>query len=1702
MNKKLLFVIIVLLTISRTGTAQRACDLILTPEGDNLCITEGIGYDYSVTKACRSNTVNYRAYSPTAVGYRWTVVGGTYLLNDDSTICGVTWGAGSSGMVIVEATLPDSTICTSQMQVILEDKPVARVISMPNYVVNVSSPEEKWIEVCVGDTISFIDNSTSESLPIVDYYWEFPYGVSSARSISFVAGEPGSHSVVHRVYNECGCYDEVKIELIIKDECPLKLSCFGTACAYSQQTYTVISPACSDYLWNVQGGTIVSPQHSPEVIVQWDNPESGFGMLYLDGASCDCNCKSRKSIKIPVMSDHAAIQGPDTLCVDNQYEFALPLWGATQYSWEVQDSTFAAVEKDHNRLLLTPRDKRQYTITATYSCDFLGCGPYTVTKTVYAKGKLAINATPQDKEVCAGTSVSFATDAGYASDNNRWTVEQDDSTIYSVTAPSFTYSFNSSGMFVVRVANSNYCNEALATVNVKAAPPAPTNISGPDTICPMYSAEYSANPSSPDYNICWSWSANGTAHTHVGNKANIAFGDPVGDISVYQVDRRAGCRSEATVYHVAPFQLAAWPYSSPIRICPGQTITLDQLRDQSDNGVLYEWKVLPATTTQYLSIQGNHLDAEVTLTANHAANLPITVQLILKRTYCHSSRNDTAYVRIGEVAPPAIMHPIVCAGEGATFTISDPGNADEDSTYWWVDENRGHHTHGVMAQFSFGDTNTHTVHLHYVSKYGCEADTSAAVTPCPRLPGMQIVKDTVNGTLNVVVEGGNAGYAFLWMTGDTTASIPIPSGDYWCVVTDPNCGCRKTLSHYGHSSPDCITEHSAFRIVKHCKNIVSIVDLAGQGLTYPITVTISQGGIRYNKTVADAAQRLLIPDMGAYSITVTWTQNDTCHTCTISDTIQEAVKLRLWDDCRGNMVVDGHSEDGSPADFSVHAENTGNGAPVNAVAISGVAILSSMNAGWYRGRIVFENSENCYIDTLFHFDPLPDIQRINIGQYLCEHTAFTHQADATGEGLTYRWDFGDGSWNYGNGIAHVYGIPRDYNVTLTVTDRNGCVSTRTVYPNVVSNYLNSYRLDTMFVPTCPGDSVVLQTGQNSSIINNNNDIYSWSPCDQFSGEWAYVYEAGLYRVDITSDRGQCRKQLERNVPYPNGPFACILCDSTYCQNEDAKFIGDAGASNAYRWYIRSALRNDSATTANFDYHLADTGWHRVVLLVTDTSGCTTSDTADFYVHPNPPAPELQFCGNHCITQGPIELCSANGQELLWSNGTKGASALYFTDGSAGAYYIDAATGCKSPGTNILIPEAPDFDGLLSGCYCIDENDLPAELPLYVLSNQSTLSWDWFLNDAPISSGTLPPRPAILDILSGGEYHLFVPDYGMGCEAESPRLVIETDGCKRPVGTIAAPTVFGAVAKKECEQNGCTLQYHIIVRVCNRTPEPVCIDNVYPTLPIAYSVSSGIPMVLNPGECSDIALVMQYDYGNPSTFLFVMACGGDLAGSFTVDLSDWMTCVHPDTCVLDATSTFVPDLEPSQPNQSAFFKFSLTFPSLSGNVISVWCDQGQIFDGAYTGTTYSGLLMLDYGLLTQLVVDSADFCFHIICCNSGKICAGTVCIPYRDLLEIILQQGPKGCAMGGGSEGNKPAGGAEKAFALQPNPATNIVRIVAQKHHSHDAVASIEVFSMLGQKVLTVRGAVELNVSGLTSGSYIVKVTTESDKCEYLKLVKE
>lgn len=75
----------------------------------------------------------------------------------------------------------------------------------------------------------------------------------------------------------------------------------------------------------------------------------------------------------------------------------------------------------------------------------------------------------------------------------------------------------------------------------------------------------------------------------------------------------------------------------------------------------------------------------------------------------------------------------------------------------------------------------------------------------------------------------------------------------------------------------------------------------------------------------------------------------------------------------------------------------------------------------------------------------------------------------------------------------------------------------------------------------------------------------------------------------------------------------------------------------------------------------------------------------------------------------------------------------------------------------------------------------------------------------------------------------------------------------------------------------------------------------------------------------------------------------------------------------------------------------------------------------------------------------------------------------------------------------------QSISIYPNPAKDILNI-----SSDEAVASIELYNMLGEKVLSTHGVANdtyIDVSSLSNGAYILKIRTVKGVGEYKVIVK-
>ncbi len=1723
----LAFIVGFLYTIS--GVAQNNISVKIIPLGDNQCITYNSDGEHTilndqVIKACKGNEVAYVAIGQNLTNFTWTVTGGNYSLSANNSQCTVTWGQGDLGVVEVTASNTSGDDCSDRLEVILENKPKCRSTSVPAFICNLSNPDQKDLYVCLGDSITFIDNSYSTTTPIIDYYWESPWGTSSSNTYSFTAQSIGDdYKILHKVFNECGCYDSEIIYIHVAQACSTQMNCYGTVCAHTTVDYHVSLPSCTYYTWDVDGGTLVSGQGTQYVRVAWNAPESGYGTLTLDESRCNCECKTLKAIKIPVISDAVPISGPDVICKDQPKLYSLPLWGGTGYHWSVSPATNVTIltADSTNEALIQISQTGTYTITATYECRFLNCGPYQVSKVISVKDNLEI-IDPTSNIVCQNETVQFSSNATTAS---QWNIFQNGQKINNSAPPSvtFNYTFSQCGIFTVKATNPDFCNTAEKTIEVAPLPPTPTNVSGPQEVCPNSSEYYSATALSPDYFILWEWDDGiHTPATATGERVMITFGSAASDINVYQVDRRTGCRSIPLVWQTHLFQFAPWPYNSPVKVCEGGEFQLNQLPDHPDVPVLYVWTPLPEHA---LTVKGDHLQRNVTVLANFCNPAVPQAYMILERTACETKCTNSVSVLLGQIDPPAVNLGPFCANIHVQLNgMSDDDrlNADQSLSYWTI--NGVGTVYGIPADIVFPSAGTYSGTLHYVSRYGCDVQVPLSNIQVNDFPALSLTTSGGNLCLTgLTIPAPN--YTCSWSNGITEQQyIPLPNDEVYCTVCSNVNSCCTTL-HYVPPLPEC-TQASGFSYTNPCYNIVTIS--VNNNVTLPATLSFYCGTTLLTQSVriTSPSQNVLIPQPCVDRLKLNWSFNDTRYCDSqpivpISST--DWLNFQVGSDCNGNITVTDNStysltprpyREVTVTNLNTFASTTSSFLP-ESTSLS-IHVLNSLTTQTnFNISITIGNQTDCTIEYQRTFDPVPHITNFNIPP-LCHQTPALLSATAVGTGLEYKWDFGDGSSNYGESIYHTYDYHNSpVDISLTVTDRNGCPKTQDQTKTISSNDIRGNReITESSNPICYGDTrIILYWAKDYNAFNS--DFFNWTPTitetSSSSNQKEYaLYAGGDYRVLETSSSTGCKGEFTANIKYPNEIPANILCDDAYCQGVEALAIGNAGNQYRYHWTLSSSANTTLGTSSDNNYRFTVPQDVSCTLnLAVSENNCTTSTAKTILIHPLPNAPTISFGNNACISDGPVQLTALPSYPyLMWSNGTQGFSTTYYTDGPAAAYYIDN-NGCRSPLGDITIPRAPNFDGLLTGCYTVCANSI-SRTAIYSLGVAYNTPWTWYRDGYTSSSGTVPLRPSSIQLPmpSIGTYRLKVNDYGQGCYDVSPPLTLSPIDCSPSINGGSIPLnqrISCAVSKLYCSRDKCGVNYSGEISLRNLSTAPITVTSINSNPAIPITLSPALPVTLPSGGTTTISFSFTYDFSvSPSVTYTLYDNTGQPAGSVALDLSNSVECLNPDECGFDINISFNLNSTLSTAGQAIYFDFTCTCSNPNATILKIWCDgPGEIVSAPMGSFPCTGTLMIGYGRLTQMVADTEEFCFHILCCiDDEKTCLKYVCIPAYTLSQQCPdppQNGKQYRFKPIGNAGNESAG---PRYRLSPNPTSGkvIVTDVTTNSQAHD-IEEVAVLSLLGTPLIVQTGGGQFDISALPQGSYMVKITNRQGMVEHLRLVK-
>lgn len=1685
-----------------TAQSQSECDLYVNADFDSECLlTEYIKARPSLweqgledcMQACKGNIVSYTAVCPNGIQYSWTISGAaSYQLTNQNRTAVVTWGSGDVGNISVNVVTADSNTCTAETCVLLMESPHIASSTVPAYYIDQHG--NKVIEMCWGETLELMDMSTAGQTPIVGYLWETPFGDASTPNHTIAVNQTGDHVIRHLVQNECGCEGFEEIIVRVLKPSKLVLSCYGTVCAGSEATYTLLNPNCSQYMWSVDGGTYTTNPSTPATInVQWGSPASGYGVISIDESFCNSPCKALSSIKIPVISDNTSISGPSVVCVGDVQQYELPVWGSTQYYWNVSPTggTDTYNTEELNQVLVEFFQTGTYTLYATYECNFLNCGPFSTQKTIVVKDTMSIKSV--DNTLCKGDTGTYTTWHG---NSVIWRVyNQNNAQIYYTNGVALNYTFANAGRYKIVASNSNYCDDAEYLVTVLDNPPAPTLVNGPNEACQYSAILLSGTPSHPNYYLEWEPLCTPSI-PQSGDEVTISYGDEVCDVAVYQIDAENGCRSTAYIHEVDTFRLAPHGIPALTVACAGSTVHFSV---PTQANVTYEWTITPANAASVIS---DHLQSSVDILTNHLSNVtpPYLVDVTLKRTYCDNQEvYETVQIQIEDVLPPTLQCPdITCQYEPTTFAAV--GGTSVANHYTWQFSDTSLLFHGAVINREFTTSGLVSYTLTYQPNPNCDP---AVVHGQIYVQTAPVVAITRSG--NVLSATYQPGLSYEWThngnivgTGPTYSDANL-NGTYCCMVftsTTPSC---TTLVCYTIPivQPDTCLLLETLQSTLQCDHIsIEAINPLGLQLSWSIS-TGTYGSYCYPPQSMDLTTAYFaVP--GEHYVYVYAEDGGQCYKGIETVTVDCIPRFELSYDCNGNIIV---------TDKSLY--RSGYAIPARTYSIAGVGSVT-LTAPTMSGNIHIGNPSNapytvtmtmdgstCTCSESITLEPNPVITGLDVPSHMCEKTPFLFSANVIGSNLQYRWDFGDGSTNEGNNIYHSYDNSSvSYSVTLNVENSFGCVSTMTQSITVGANVIYEGLLDKLTtIPVCPGLPRTIHFLPHTAF----NSLYYWDFSTVSTTSYTYnTYHTGDYRVLAYTTNYGCKKEAMLNVRFLNAPTARITGNTTYCFGEEVKLNGNTGSHNTYAWTI-TGPESHTFNTANITFTPALAGTYNVVLDVTSSDGCTETATCTVTVHPQPAAPPIAFYNNECIHTPPVYVHStaSPAQNLLWSNGFHGVSAQYYVPGYLTAHYIEPTTGCPSAKSTLFIPPAPNYDALLTGCYKLCKEELPTTLPVYNFYpyHSGTFYWNWYYNSSWLAGGST--LYANLPINNFGYYYLNT-QYGNGCTAQSPSLEISAaDVC--PCDSITIDV------KKDCDSKECKLLYNMSVTICNHGSQWVHFNQLYTNASSVILSASPTTVSIAPGGCQTVSVVLEFrDFANPYVEFTLYDSERNCEKKFT-EYFDWKKCIDKDCDAEIAKMSFNPGL--SSPHQVSYFDFDINFPFGINSVVSIWSNPPQIHNHTdFPPTNVIGLLMLNYAQLTQMMQTGEKICIYaIVCTKDNTLCYVELCFDPKSFYEQIPEQYrkiPDSATSDTDStkslQSNINVPESVKPY-LAPNPAHNEVTVMGI---APENVSEITVLTMQGGQVADYRNDYRFNVANLARASYIVRVITKDNTVHYLKLVKQ
>ena len=261
-------------------------------------------------------------------------------------------------------------------------------------------------------------------------------------------------------------------------------------------------------------------------------------------------------------------------------------------------------------------------------------------------------------------------------------------------------------------------------------------------------------------------------------------------------------------------------------------------------------------------------------------------------------------------------------------------------------------------------------------------------------------------------------------------------------------------------------------------------------------------------------------------------------------------------------------------------------------------------------------------------------------------------------GMTYLWNFGDGSTGTTSPVVYTYNTPGNYNVTLAVTNSQGCTSnlTQSGYIHVFTPAVPDFTVSAAFFCNPPATITFNNTSTGTPPLSYQWTFGDGSPVSATSSPTHTYASDGWYTVKlVVTDGNGCKDSIIRNAYiHISSSTASFSSAATVCVGNSISFTNTSMPHTSSSW----TFGDGGTDTANNPAHIYSApGTYNVTLTVSDGT-CTATVSHSVTVLPSPTGTFTISPTNSCPAPATISYNAsvATGTSVSWLYGDGGTGS--------------------------------------------------------------------------------------------------------------------------------------------------------------------------------------------------------------------------------------------------------------------------------------------------------------------------------------------------------------------------------------------------------------------------------------------------------------